>query len=153
MSLPSRSTLPAVKQSGWIRQPLDRFILARLEKEGLAPSPEADKSELLRRVSFDLTGLPPTLEEQASFLADSSPNAYEKQVDRLLASPRYGERWAALWLDLARYADSKGYEADRERPGVWPYRDWVIQAFNRNIPYDKFVITQLAGRLASRCDL
>ena len=138
---------PAVKQSGWIRQPLDRFILARLEKEGLAPSAEADKSELLRRVSFDLTGLPPTLEEQASFLSDSTPNAYEKQVDRLLASTRYGERWAALWLDLARYADSKGYEADRERPGVWPYRDWVIQAFNRNIPYDKFVITQLAGDL------
>jgi hypothetical protein len=136
----------AVKQSGWIR-PLDRFILARLEKEGLAPSPEADKSELLRRVSFDLTGLPPSLEEQVSFLSDPSPNAYEEQVDRLLASPRYGERWAALWLDLARYADSKGYEADRERPGVWPFRDWVIQAFNRNVPYDKFVITQLAGDL------
>jgi hypothetical protein len=144
---PKPQPLPAVKRSGWIRQPLDRFILARLEKEGLAPSPEASKAELLRRVSFDLTGLPPTLEEQASFLADSSPDAYEKQVDRLLASPRYGERWAALWLDLARYADSKGYEADRERPGVWPYRDWVIQAFNRNVPYDKFVITQLAGDL------
>jgi len=144
---PKPQPLPAVNESGWIRQPLDRFILARLEKEGLAPSPEANKSELLRRVSFDLTGLPPTLEEQASFLSDSSPNAYEKQVDRLLASPRYGERWAALWLDLARYADSKGYEADRERPGVWPYRDWVIQAFNRNIPYDKFVSTQLAGDL------
>jgi Protein of unknown function (DUF1553)/Protein of unknown function (DUF1549)/Planctomycete cytochrome C len=144
---PKPQPLPGVNESGWIRQPLDRFVLARLEKEGLAPSPEANKSELLRRVSFDLTGLPPTLEEQASFLSDSSPNAYEKQVDRLLASPRYGERWAALWLDLARYADSKGYEADRERPGVWPYRDWVIQAFNRNIPYDKFVITQLAGDL------
>ena len=144
---PKAQPLPAVKRSNWIRQPLDRFILARLEKEGLAPSPEADKSELLRRASFDLTGLPPTLEEQASFLADSSPHAYEKQVDRLLSSPRYGERWAALWLDLARYADSKGYEADRERPGVWPYRDWVIQAFNRNVPYDKFVITQLAGDL------
>ncbi len=138
---------PAVKRSGWIRQPLDRFILARLEKEGLTPSGEAEKADLLRRVSFDLIGLPPTLEEQASFLADSLPDAYEKQVDRLLASPRYGERWAALWLDLARYADSKGYEADRERPGVWPYRDWVIQAFNRNVPYDKFVITQLAGDL------
>jgi hypothetical protein len=138
---------PTVKQASWTRQPLDRFILARLEKEGLAPSPEADKSELLRRVSLDLIGLPPTLEEQASFLADSSSDAYEKQVDRLLASPRYGERWAALWLDLARYADSKGYEADRERPGVWPYRDWVIQAFNHNVPYDKFVITQLAGDL------
>jgi hypothetical protein len=144
---PQTQPLPAVKQSGWPRQPLDRFILARLEKEGLAPSPEADKSALLRRVSLDLTGLPPTPEEQAAFLADSSPNAYEKQVDRLLASPRYGERWAALWLDLARYADSKGYEADRARPGVWPYRDWVIDAFNRNLPYDRFVITQLAGDL------
>jgi hypothetical protein len=144
---PRPQPLPTVKRSNWIRQPLDRFILARLEKERLAPSPEADKSELLRRASLDLTGLPPTLGEQTSFLADSSPNAYEKQVDRMLASPRYGERWAALWLDLARYADSKGYEADRERPGVWPYRDWVIQAFNRNVPYDKFVITQLAGDL------
>ncbi|HKV76929.1 MAG TPA: PSD1 and planctomycete cytochrome C domain-containing protein [Candidatus Sulfotelmatobacter sp.] len=144
---PKPQPLPAVTRSDWIRQPLDRFILARLEKERLAPAPEADKSELLRRASFDLTGLPPTLGEQASFLADSSPNAYEKQVDRMLASPRYGERWAALWLDLARYADTKGYEADRERPGVWPYRDWVIQAFNRNVPYDKFVITQLAGDL------
>jgi hypothetical protein len=144
---PKPQPLPEVKHSAWIRQPLDRFILARLEKEALTPSPEANKAELLRRVSFDLTGLPPTLDEQASFLADSSPDAYEKQVDRLLASPRYGERWAALWLDLARYADSKGYEADRERPGVWPYRDWVIQAFNRNLPYDKFVITQLAGDL------
>src|SRR5437660_916983 len=144
---PKPQPLPAVKRSNWIRQPLDRFILARLEKEGLAPSPEADKSELLRRASFDLTGLPPTLEEQASFLADSSPDAYEKQVDRMLASPRYGERWAALWLDLARYADSKGYEADRERPGMWPYRDWVVQAFNRNVAYDKFVVTQLAGDL------
>ena len=144
---PKPQPLPAVTRSDWIRQPLDRFILARLEKERLAPAPEADKSELLRRASFDLTGLPPTLGEQASFLADSSPNAYEKQVDRMLASPRYGERWAALWLDLARYADTKGYEADRERPGVWPYRDWVIQAFNRNVPYKKFVITQLAGDL------
>jgi hypothetical protein len=144
---PKPQPLPAVKRSEWTRQPLDRFILARLEKEGLAPSPEADKAALLRRASLDLTGLPPTPEEQARYLADSSPNAYEKQVDRLLASPRYGERWAAMWLDLARYADSKGYEADRGRPGVWPYRDWVIDAFNRNLPYDKFVITQLAGDL------
>src|SRR5215467_3044031 len=144
---PKPQALPAVKHSDWPRQPLDRFILARLEKEGLSPSPEADKSALLRRVSFDLTGLPPTPEDQASFLADSSPNAYEKQVDRLLASPRYGERWASMWLDLARYADTKGYEKDEERPGVWPYRDWVIDAFNRNVPYDRFVITQLAGDL------
>jgi hypothetical protein len=144
---PKQQTLPVVKPGDWPRQPLDRFILARLEKEGLTPSPEADKSTLLRRVSFDLTGLPPTPEEQASFLADSSPNAYEKQVDRLLTSPHYGERWASMWLDLARYADTKGYEKDMERPGVWPYRDWVIDAFNRNVPYDRFVITQLAGDL------
>ena len=144
---PKPQSLPAVKHSGWPRQPLDRFILSRLEQEGLEPSPEADKAALLRRVSLDLTGLSPTPEEQQTYLADSSPDAYEKQVDRLLASPHYGERWAALWLDLARYADSKGYEADRGRPGVWPYRDWVIDAFNRNLPYDKFVIAQLAGDL------
>src|SRR5947199_886128 len=145
--VPKPQALPTVKRSDWVRQPLDRFILARLEKERLEPSPEADKAALLRRASLDLTGLPPSIEEQNNFLNDSSPNAYEKQVDRLLASPRYGERWAALWLDLARYADSKGYEADRDRPGVWPYRDWVVEAFNRNLPYDQFVITQLAGDL------
>jgi Protein of unknown function (DUF1549)/Protein of unknown function (DUF1553)/Planctomycete cytochrome C len=144
---PKPQPLPGVKHAGWTRHPLDRFILARLEKEGLEPSTEADKTALLRRVSLDLTGLPPTLEEQARYLADASPDAYEKQVDRLLASPHYGERWAALWLDLARYADSKGYEADRDRPGVWPYRDWVVDAFNRNVPYDQFVIMQLAGDL------
>src|SRR5580692_10405691 len=144
---PKPQPLPLVKSSSWARQPLDRFILPRLEKEGLEPSPEADKALLLRRVSLDLTGLPPGPEEQKTYLNDSSPNAYEKQVDRLLASRHYGERWAALWLDLARYADSKGYEADRGRPGVWPYRDWVIAAFNRNLPYDQFVITQLAGDL------
>jgi hypothetical protein len=144
---PKPQVLPAVKHGDWPRQPLDRFVLARLEKEGLPPSPEADRSALLRRLSLDLTGLPPTAEEQASFLGDSSPGAYEKQVDRLLASPRYGERWASMWLDLARYADTKGYEKDEERTGVWPYRDWVIEAFNRNVPYDRFVITQLAGDL------
>lgn len=144
---PKPQVLPRVKERDWVRQPVDRFILARLEKEGLTPSPEADKSALLRRVSLDLTGLPPTPEEQASFLANSSADAYEKQVDRLLASPQYGERWASMWLDLARYADTKGYEKDMERPGVWPYRDWVIDAFNRNVPYDRFVITQLAGDL------
>ena len=144
---PQAQPLPKVKQADWVRRPLDQFILARLEKEGLRPSPEAEKAALLRRVSFDLIGLPPTAAEEAAYLADSSPNAYEKQVDRLLASPRYGERWASMWLDLARYADTKGYEADHERPGVWPYRDWVIEAFNRNLPYDQFVIKQLAGDL------
>ncbi len=144
---PKEQPLPKVKRADWVRRPIDRFILARLEKENLEPSPEADKAALLRRVSFDLIGLPPTAAEQAAFLADTSPNAYAKQVDRLLASPRYGERWASMWLDLARYADTKGYEADRARPGVWPYRDWVIDAFNQNIPYDQFVIKQLAGDL------
>lgn len=144
---PKPQPLPAVKHGNWVRQPVDRFILARLEQETLQPSPEASKSELLRRASLDLTGLPPTAEEEAAYLADSSPNAYEKQVDRLLASPAYGERWASMWLDLARYADTMGYEADRRRPGVWPYRDWVIDAYNKNLPYDQFVITQLAGDL------
>ncbi len=127
---------------------MDRFILARLEKERLAPAPEADKAALLRRVSFDLTGMPPTPEELAAFLADTAPNAYEKQADRLLGLALcYGERWASLWLDLARYGDSKGFEKDKSRPGVWPYRDWVIEAFNKNLPYDQFVIKQLAGDL------
>jgi hypothetical protein len=144
---PATHPLPQVKHADWVRQPMDRFILARLQKEGLEPSPEADKAALLRRVSLDLTGLPPSPEEEAAFLADLSPGAYEKQVDRLLASPHYGERWASVWLDLARYADTKGYEADYDRPGVWPYRNWVIDAFNRNLPYDQFVIKQLAGDL------
>jgi hypothetical protein len=144
---PKPQPLPDVQHKTWARQPWDRFILARLEKEGLQPSPQAEKAALLRRVSFDLTGLPPTLAEEQAFLADASPDAYEKQVDRLLASPRYGERWASMWLDLARYADTKGYEKDDSRPGMWPYRDWVIEAFNRNLPYDQFVIKQLAGDL------
>jgi len=144
---PRPQTLPDVQHTNWARQPLDRFILARLEREGLQPSPEADKAALLRRVSLDLTGLPPTAAEVQAFVADASPNAYERQVDRLLASPRYGERWASMWLDLARYADTKGYEKDVSRPGMWPYRDWVIDAFNRNLPYDQFVLKQLAGDL------
>jgi Protein of unknown function (DUF1553)/Protein of unknown function (DUF1549)/Planctomycete cytochrome C len=143
---PKPQALPNVKRAAWPRQPLDRFILARLEKEGISPASEADKEALLRRVSFDLTGLPPTPEEISAFLADTSADAYEKQVDRLVISPHYGERWASLWLDLARYADSRGYEKDLNRP-TWPYRDWVIDAFNRNLPYDQFVITQLAGDL------
>jgi len=144
---PKPQSLPPVKHANWIRQPLDRFIVARLERNSLLPSEEADKAALLRRVSLDLTGLPPTPEEQAAFLADSSVSAYEKQVDRLLASPAYGERWASMWLDLARYADSMGYESDITRPGVWAYRDWVIDAYNRNLPYDQFVTTQMAGDL------
>ena len=143
---PKPQVVPKVKTQTWARQTVDRFILARLEQEGLAPSAEADKTALLRRVSFDLTGLPPTPAELSAFLADPSADAYEKQVDRLLASPRYGERWASLWLDLARYADSKGFDSDLHHT-VWPYRDWLINAFNRNIPYDRFMITQLAGDL------
>ena len=144
---PKAQAMPAVRQVAWVRQPLDRFILARLEKEGLSPSPEAGKAALLRRASLDLTGMPPTPDELAAFLTDSSAKAYEKQVDRLLASPRYGERWAAMWLDLARYGDTKGFEKDKSRPGVWIYRDWVIDALNQNMRYDNFVIKQLAGDL------
>lgn len=150
---PKPQTLPTVQQQEWVRQPLDHFILARLEEESLSPSPQASKTALLRRVSFDLTGLPPTPEELSSFLADPSKDAYEKQVDRLLASPGYGERWASMWLDLARYADSKGLVTDLERPGVWLYRDWVIDAFNENIPYNEFVIKQLAGDLLPEATL
>ena len=117
-----------------------------LEKKGLAPSPEADKATLLRRLSLDLIGLPPSPKEVDAFLADNSPNAYEKAVDRLLASEHYGERWGRWWLDVARYADTNGYEKDRAR-SIWPYRDYVIKAFNQNMPFDQFTIEQLAGDL------
>ncbi len=143
---PVRPALPAVKDAKWVRNPIDRFVLAKLETEGLQPSPEADKATLLRRLSLDLTGLPPTPAEVDAFLKDRSPHAYEKQVDRLLASPHYGEKWARQWLDGARYADSDGYEKDKPR-FVWFYRDWVINAFNRNEPYNQFIIDQLAGDL------
>jgi hypothetical protein len=126
--------------------PIDAFILARLEKEGLQPSPEADRTTLLRRLSLDLIGLPPTPGEVDAFLADKGPQAYEKQVDRLLASPHYGERWGRHWLDSARYADSDGFEKDKQR-NVWFYRDWVINALNGDLPYDRFVIEQIAGDL------
>ena len=124
---------------------IDRFILARLEKEKIAPSPEADKATLLRRVSLDITGLPPTPQETADFMADDRPDAWPRQVDRLLASPHYGEKWARSWLDLAHYADSDGFEKDLVRPWAWRYRDWVIDAYNRDLPYDRFVTQQLAG--------
>jgi mono/diheme cytochrome c family protein len=143
---PVRPALPAVKNAGWVRNPIDRFVLARLDKEGLAPSPEAERATLLRRLSFDLIGLPPAPAEVDAFLKDKSPRAYEKQVDRLLGSPHYGEKWARQWLDGARYADSDGYEKDKPR-FVWFYRDWVINAFNRNLPYNQFVIDQIAGDL------
>jgi mono/diheme cytochrome c family protein len=131
---------------GWIRNPIDAFVLQRLNQEGVAPSPSADPAALLRRVTLDLTGLPPTLEELDAFLADKRPDAYERVVERLLASSAYGERMAYDWLDAARYADSYGYQNDRNS-AVWPWRDWVIRAFNRNLPYDRFITYQLAGDL------
>ncbi len=141
---PVRPQLPQVKNQNWIRNPIDNFILARLEKEGLRPSPEADKATLLRRLYLDITGLPPSVKEVDQFLADRSPGAYEKVVDRLLASPQYGERWARPWLDTARYADSNGYEKDNLRV-MWKYRDWVINALNQDLPFDQFTIEQIAG--------
>jgi mono/diheme cytochrome c family protein len=143
---PKRPDLPAVNLTDWIRNPIDQFVLARLEREGLKPSAEADKETLLRRLSYDLTGLPPAPAELDAFLADSTPDAYEKQVDRLLRSPHYGERMAMPWLDAARYADTHGYHIDSLR-GMWAWRDWVIGAFNQNMPFDEFAIEQLAGDL------
>ncbi len=143
---PQRPELPRVNNARWCRNPIDRFVLARLEKEGLAPAPEADRVTLIRRLSLDLTGLPPTIREVDDFLADKSDRAYEKVGDRLLSPPQYGERWARLWLDAARYADSDGFEKDKPR-FVWAYRDWVINAFNRDLPYDQFIIQQIAGDL------
>jgi cytochrome c553 len=143
---PKRPPVPEVKAKSWPRNPIDYFVLSRLEAEGLRPSPEADRATLLRRVSYDLTGLPPTPTEVKAFLEDRSSNAYQRQVDRLLASPRYGENMARMWLDLARYADSNGDDVDWLR-GMWPWRDWVINAYNRNMPYDQFTIRQLAGDL------
>ncbi len=149
---PVRSPLPAAKNATWPRNAIDRFILARLEREGLAPSPEADRTTLIRRVALDLTGLPPTPAEVDAYLADASPNAYEKVVDRLLASPRYGEKMAARWLDAARYADTSGYQSDGER-FMWRWRDWVIAALNANMPFDQFTIEQLAGDLLPNATL
>jgi mono/diheme cytochrome c family protein len=141
---PVRPELPAVKNKAWPRNPIDSFVLAALEKDGLGPSSEADRYTLIRRVSLDLIGLPPTPEEADTFVKDASPDAYEKLVDRLLASPHYGERWARRWLDLARYADTNGFEKDRPRT-IWPYRDWVIDALNKDMPFDQFTVEQLAG--------
>jgi mono/diheme cytochrome c family protein len=143
---PDRGTPPRPMQAGWVRNPIDAFILARLEQEKISPAPEADRLTLLRRASLDLTGLPPTPDEVAAFLADARLDAYERAVDRLLASPHFGERWARPWLDVARYADSNGYSIDAPRQ-IWRYRDWVVTALNRDQPYDQFVIEQLAGDL------
>ena len=141
---PQRPELPSVRNAAWVRNPIDAFVLARLETEGIAPSAEASKETLIRRVSLDLVGLPPTLAEVDAFLADGSKDAYDKVVDRLLASPHYGERWARPWLDLARYADTNGYEKDRRRT-AWKYRDFVIDAFNKDMSFRDFTIDQIAG--------
>jgi mono/diheme cytochrome c family protein len=140
-----RPKVPAVRDATWVRTPLDAFVLARLEAAGLRPAPPADRTALLRRLTYDLTGLPPAPEEVAAFLQDDSPDAYEKVVERLLASAAHGERWGRHWLDLVRYAETDGYEFDRVKPHVWRYRDYVIRSFNDDKPYDRFVTEQLAG--------
>jgi hypothetical protein len=143
---PVRPALPGIRNKGWPKNGIDHFVLARLEQEGLSPSLDADKATLIRRISLDLTGLPPSAEEVDAFLADHSENAYEKVVDRLLGSVHYGEHQARPWLDMARYADTNGYEKD-DRRTIWPYRDWVINAFNRDMPFEQFTIEQMAGDL------
>ncbi|QDK81048.1 DUF1553 domain-containing protein [Spirosoma sp. KCTC 42546] len=143
---PQKLDLPTVTDARWPKNGIDNFVLQKMEEKGLKPAPEADKETLLRRVSLDLTGLPPTLAELDAFLADTSPNAYEKVVNRLLESPHYGEKMAVDWLDLARYADTHGYTVDRYRP-MWPWRDWVIKSFNQNQPFSQFLTWQLAGDL------
>src|SRR5262249_14649983 len=136
---------PAVKNNAWVRNPIDAFILAALDARSLRPAAPADKLTLIRRATLDLTGLLPTPEETQAFLADNSPDAFARVVDRLLASPRYGERWARHWLDLARYSDSEGFKSDETRPNIWRYRDYVIDSFNQDKPYDRFMREQIAG--------
>ncbi len=147
-----RPAIPTVKNSRWVKNPIDAFILARLEAKGLMPNAAASKQELLRRVTFDLTGLPPTPREVDALLADTAPDAYTKLVDRLLDSPRYGEKWARHWLDLVRYAETNSFERDNPKPNVWRYRDYVIRAFNADKPYDLFLKEQLAGDELGRTD-
>ena len=149
---PVRPAEPPVRNSAWVRNPIDRFILAQLEKEGLAPSDPADRVTLIRRLSFDLLGLPPSIAEVDEFVNDKRPDAYEQLVERLLASPHYGERWGRHWLDAARYADSNGFNKDGARQ-IWKYRDWVINAFNRDMPFDQFTIEQLAGDMLPNATL
>src|SRR2546421_2000302 len=149
---PERPAPPSVKRQAWVRNSIDAFILARLEKNGIAPSPEADRVTLVRRLSLDLLGLPPTPEALDEFLRDTRPDAYEQWVDRLLASPHYGERWGRWWLDAARYPDSNGYSIDAPRQ-IWKYRDWVIDALNADMPFDRFTIEQIAGDLLPNATL
>jgi hypothetical protein len=149
---------PTVRHATRVRNPIDAFVFQKLEARGLTPGPEADRLTLLRRASFDLTGLPPEPAEVRAYLADTAPDAYEKMIDRLLASPRYGERWGRYWLDAAGYADSEGKrEQDLPRPHAWRYRDYVIRSFNADKPHDRFLLEQIAGdelaRLGPRCDL
>ena len=146
------SAPPAVKRSGWSKNEIDAFVLHKLEAAGRLPNPEADRGTWLRRVTLDLTGLPPTLEERLAFLADNSPLAHEHVVDRILASPRHAERMAMNWLDAARYADTNGYNNDEVRT-LWPWRDWVIESFAKNMPYDQFLTEQLAGDLLPNATL
>lgn len=143
---PTLPQIPPVANKAWVKNELDHFILNKLEEKGITPNPEADRERLLKRISLDLTGLPPSLDLMESFLSDEDPDAYEKLVDRLLQNPSYGEKMALHWLDVARYADSHGYQDDNYR-SQWPWRDWVIHAFNKNMPYDEFVTWQLAGDL------
>jgi hypothetical protein len=131
--------VPAVEDGGWSKNTIDKFVFAKLKAEGLTPAPEADRITLIRRATFDLTGLPPTPAEVEAFVKDPSPDAYEKLIDRLLASPRYGEQYARHWLDLVRYAESDGFKQDVYRSHVWPYRDYVIKSLNDDKPYDRFV--------------
>jgi mono/diheme cytochrome c family protein len=141
----ARPPMPAVRNPDWLRTPVDAFVLSRLEQQDMKPSPEADRRTLIRRLSFDLLGLPPTPAEMDAFVRDSSADAYERLVDRLLESPRYGERWARHWLDVVHYGDTHGYDKDKVRPNAWPYRDYVIRAFNENRPYSRFIEGQIAG--------
>jgi hypothetical protein len=140
-----KPAVPNIKQRQWVHNPIDAFVLARLEGQGMTPSPMADRPTLIRRVSFDLTGLPPTPDEVRAFLEDTSPNAYEKLVDRLLASPAYGERWARHWMDVVHFAETHGHDQDAPRENSWPYRDYLIQSFNQDKPYSRFVEEQIAG--------
>ena len=141
-----------MKNAAWVRNPIDRFILARLEEKGLAPAPVADARTLIRRVALSATGLPPKPSEVAAFLADAAPGAYERMVDRYLASPHYGEQRAHYWLDAVRYADTNGIHFDNYRE-IWPYRDWVIAAFNQNQPFNQFATDQIAGDLLPNATL
>ncbi len=143
---PERPAEPVVRRVNWVRNPIDRFVLAKLEAEGISPSPETDRATLIKRLSIDLTGLPPTPEEVDAFIADTAPDAYEALVDRLLASPHYGERMALPWLDAARYADSNGFQQDGDT-WQWIWRDWLVSALNQNMPFDQFTVRLLAGDL------